>query len=326
MIKCSAGTAKVLGLKELKSDALPTTAYLMTGERCSNDCSFCPQAKYSGARADLLSRVTWPEYAREAVLDGVARAFEANSIKRSCFQVTNSKHALQETKVFLQDLQSKSPVPICVSCSVGTVQAVSELINQGADHVSIALDAACERIFVENKAGSWSQKYRLLQESAKEFPGRIATHLIVGLGETEEEMLRTVQEMVDLGVTIALFALTPIKGTRLEHGKPPAIDQYRRIQAARYLIQKGLDRFEKMCFEGGKLVRLGLSEEEWVNALADGEAFRTSGCPDCNRPYYNEKPGGLIYNYPKPLTLEQREQALRELNLGGLTGSVQIPD
>ena len=34
MIRCSIGTAKVLGLKKLKVDALPTTAYLMVGERC----------------------------------------------------------------------------------------------------------------------------------------------------------------------------------------------------------------------------------------------------------------------------------------------------
>ncbi|HWJ03754.1 MAG TPA: radical SAM protein, partial [Verrucomicrobiae bacterium] len=74
MIKCSAGTAKVLGLKQLKTDALPTTAYLMTGERCSNDCSFCPQAKNSSSRADLLSRVTWPEYEREAVIERLAQA------------------------------------------------------------------------------------------------------------------------------------------------------------------------------------------------------------------------------------------------------------
>ena len=32
------------------------------------------------------------------------------------------------------------------------------------------------------------------------------------------------------------------------------------------------------------------------------EAFRTSGCPGCNRPYYNERPGQIPYNYPRPPT------------------------
>ncbi|MCW3977503.1 MAG: radical SAM protein, partial [Candidatus Bathyarchaeota archaeon] len=33
----------------------------------------------------------------------------------------------------------------------------------------------------------------------------------------------------------------------------------------------------------------------------------TSGCPGCNRPYYNERPGGPLYNYPRqPLPDEIR--------------------
>ncbi len=313
MIKCSAGTAKVLGLKELKTEALPTTAYLMTGERCSHDCSFCPQARGSSSRADLLSRVTWPGYDGEAVLEGVARAYASDSLKRACLQVVNSQDALQETRDFLRRLNSKSRIPVCVSCAVGSLEAVGELLEQGADHVSIALDAACERVFTDHKGGSWSQKHTLLQEAARQFPGRIATHLIVGLGETEAEMLNTVQEMADMGVTVALFAFTPVKGTRLELQEPPTLDHYRRIQAARHLIVRGLARAERMKFAGGRLRDFGLPG--WREVLADGEGFRTSGCPDCNRPYYNEKPGGVMYNYPVPLTPEQCRQALEELRL-----------
>jgi biotin synthase len=47
--------------------------------------------------------------------------------------------------------------------------------------------------------------------------------------------------------------------------------------------------------------------------LADGDAFRTSGCPDCNRPFYNERPGGPMYNYARPLTLEEAFRAISEM-------------
>jgi lipoyl synthase len=315
MIKCSAGTAKVLGLKELKTDALPTTAYLMTGEHCSNDCSFCPQARNASSRADMLARITWPAYDQEQVIDRIATAHESKQLQRACFQVVNSQDALAETKVFLEKVHSRSKVPVCVSCAVGTLEAVGELLAQGADHVSIALDAACEKVFSEHKGGSWSQKHSLLGEAAKAYPGRIATHLIVGLGETEEEMLTTIQEMTNLGVIIALFAFTPVRGTRLEKHNPPALGHYRRIQAGRYLMLKGITRVEQMNFVAGRLMNFGLERAKWEKELADGEAFRTSGCPDCNRPYYNEKPGGTIYNYPVPLTEEQRQLALRELDI-----------
>ena len=36
--------------------------------------------------------------------------------------------------------------------------------------------------------------------------------------------------------------------------------------------------------------------------IADGRPFQTPGCPGCNRPYYNERPGGPMYNYPHPLS------------------------
>jgi biotin synthase-related radical SAM superfamily protein len=35
-----------------------------------------------------------------------------------------------------------------------------------------------------------------------------------------------------------------------------------------------------------------------ARVVESGEPFKTSGCPDCNRPFYNESPGETIYNYP----------------------------
>ncbi|HWQ40727.1 MAG TPA: radical SAM protein [Desulfosporosinus sp.] len=315
MIKCSAGTAKVLGFKDFRTDALPTTAYLMTGERCTHDCSFCSQARNSSAKSDLLSRVTWPSYGKQYTIDGIITAFAANKLKRACFQVVNSQDSLKETRELLQELHGESSIPLCVSSAVETLESVRELIGLGADRISIALDAACERVFSEHKSGSWNNRYEFLTKAAEAFPGRIATHLVVGLGETEEEMHKTIQEMVNLKVSVALFAFTPIRGTKLEKRLPPALDHYRRIQAARYLMVKGLDQFEQMTFSEGKLTAFGLERERWLSFLADGEAFRTSGCPDCNRPYYNEKPGGVIYNYPRPLTEKQCRRALAEIGL-----------
>jgi len=49
--------------------------------------------------------------------------------------------------------------------------------------------------------------------------------------------------------------------------------------------------------------------------LGTGEAFRTSGCPGCNRPYYNERPSGPFYNYPRGLTEEEARREARLLRL-----------
>ena len=88
-------------------------------------------------------------------------------------------------------------------------------------------------------SGSWAGTLRLLEESSARFPGRISTHLIVGLGETEEELVSIMQYMKDLGITIGLFAFTPVKGTPMECVPQPQRDTYRRVQIARHLITGG---------------------------------------------------------------------------------------
>ncbi|HDI74230.1 MAG TPA: hypothetical protein ENF57_04430 [Candidatus Korarchaeota archaeon] len=42
------------------------------------------------------------------------------------------------------------------------------------------------------------------------------------------------------------------------------------------------------------------------------EAFLTSGCPSCNRPFYNERPRGPIYNFPSEDLLDRMWETTRK--------------
>jgi Biotin synthase-related enzyme len=309
-IRCSIGTAKVLGLKRLKIDALPTTAYLMVGENCRFNCAFCAQARESSARGDLLSRISWPRFENRELLEGFVKANSEPQtvLRRICFQVVQDKDALEETKEWVKSVRAQSHLPICVSAGPRTLAEVEELLDLGVDHISIALDAATPEIYAQNKDGSWEERFALLRESAKHFPGHMATHLIVGLGESEEDMVKCIQTMYDLGITVALFAFTPVKGTRLEKLPPPKIEHYRRVQVAHDLIRQGMARTEQFTFAGGKVIHFDVAIKE-LQKLRGGEPFRTSGCSGCNRPYYNEVPGKELYNYPRKLTDEEEMQA-----------------
>lgn len=307
-IRCSLGTAKVLGLKKVKVDALPTTAYLMVGERCRFDCGFCAQARDSSARADLLSRISWPKFDGREFLDGLAIPEAQTVLQRVCFQVVQDEDALEETKEWVKRVKTNSNLPICVSAGPRTLEEVNELLDLGVDHISIALDAATPEIYAQTKSGSWIQRFTLLSEAAEKFPGRMATHLIVGLGESEEEMVRCLQTLYDRGITVALFAFTPVKGTRLEGVKPPEMAHYRRIQVAHDLIRQGLARADHFDFQEGRIIDFKLSIDD-LHKTRGGEPFQTSGCKGCNRPYYNETPGEELYNYPKTLTPRQVEVA-----------------
>jgi biotin synthase-related radical SAM superfamily protein len=154
---------------------------------------------------------------------------------------------------------------------------------------------------------------------ARRFPGHVAVHLIVGLGETEREMAEMIQRMHDLGAIVGLFAFTPVRGTAMEDQPPPPLDTYRRMQVVRHLITHDLATLGDFSFSAeGQLVSFG--QPDLAKVMADGVAFQTSGCPDCNRPFYNERPGGPLYNYPRPLTPREALRAVAELAVVGNSG------
>jgi len=198
------------------------------------------------------------------------------------------------------------------------------LAEAGAERIGIPLDAATKKIFDAVKGRniggpySWEKVFGLLTEAVDIFgKGRVSTHLIVGLGETEKEMVEVIQHCADMDVLPGLFAFTPIRGTSLEKRDQPRVQAYRRIQVARYLILHRLKRFEEMQFgDDSQIVDFGVGREALNQIIRTGAPFVTTGCPACNRPYYNEKPGGPIYNYPRDLTDDELVEIRRQFGLG----------
>jgi biotin synthase len=193
---------------------------------------------------------------------------------------------------------------------------IQKLADAGADRVSVALDAATPELFEHIKGGcyTWEGHIKALERAKAVFGDRVSTHLIVGLGESEEEMARTIQLLHDKGITIGLFAFTPIPGTPLSIRPRPDISSYRRIQLARFLITGNMSRAELMRFDGGQVVEFGVGQDVLNRIVDSGEPFRTSGCPDCNRPFYNESPRGPIYNYPRKPTSKDMLTIQSQLN------------
>ncbi|MEM3627081.1 MAG: radical SAM protein [Candidatus Bathyarchaeia archaeon] len=324
-VRVSLGSAIVLGLLRGKLDAEPTTAYLMTYRRgkCLANCSFCPQARMSRGRSDMLSRVSWPAFATKSVINGIEKAVKAGKIKRVCLQALNYPEVFKHLTALIKMVRKKTSVQISVSCQPVDNENIRQLAEAGAERISIPLDAATPEIFDKVKGLSaggpyrWERQFELLSEAVKVFGrGKVGTHLIVGLGETEREMVKIIQQCVDMGVLPALFAFTPISGALLEDKPQPSIQSYRRIQTARYLIVNGVTRYENLNFNGENRIRdFGVDAKGLLKIIQTGEPFRTSGCPNCNRPYYNEKPSGPIYNYPRPLKEEEIAQAILELGM-----------
>ena len=71
-----------------------------------------------------------------------------------------------------------------------------------------------------------------------------------------------------------------------------------------------------MSFDAsGHLTGFGLPRGELAEVAATGLPFMTSGCPSCNRPYYNEPARGPLYNYPFRPSERDVEVILAQLGL-----------
>jgi len=323
-IRVSIGSAVVLGLLDSELDAKPTTVYMLTYRRgkCSASCAFCPQSRTSNSRADMLSRVIWPVFETLEVIPRIAKAYGQRKMSRVCIQALNYPSVQKDLAALARSIRVSCDIPISASCQPLTREDMEMLAEAGVNRVSIALDAATKELFecVKGKLAdgpyNWDTHIKALREAVVVF-GRnnVSTHLIAGLGENEEAFVKLIQQCVDMGVYPALFAFTSIPGTAMANRHAPLIDSYRRLQIAQYSITYGLSCHWKMKFKHGQLVDFGLTKPEVARVVRTGEPFRTSGCPGCNRPYYNERPGRSLYNFPLEPTANDIEKIEEVLDL-----------
>jgi biotin synthase-related radical SAM superfamily protein len=320
-IRLSIGTAIQMGLESGEMDECFSTAFLMTytDGRCSANCAFCPQARESSSASDRLSRISWPVYD----LDDVMERFSRDApFKRACIQVLNLPGIIEDVEQIVIRLRARTQIPISISIHPLTINEMMKLHVSGASSIGIALDACTEPLFNRIKGRERGSRYRwethieALSNALEVFgEGNVATHLIVGLGESEEEIIRFLKEMKHLKVRVGLFAFTNIRGTALEHRNQPDVSIYRRVQVVHYLLSNGLLGEDQIRVTPTGEIQLDVSPNRLKEILSSGAAFQTSGCKDCNRPYYNERPSGPLYNYPRTLTQEEVKEAIAATGL-----------
>jgi len=263
-IRVSIGSAIALGLMKGPLDAAPCMTYLMLPGTCEAKCSYC-----TWGREDYLSRVRWPEFDTEML----------KGLRRYCLQTVEREGMESEMDEALGSLEGEGDVAIAYL----TPERAEILYKHGVRSVGIGLDACTKALYVKHKPGlSWE---RAMDSFDYDFD--LFCHVIIGLGESDEDFLTMSQHMHERGVRLALFAYTPVRGKRRVGGV--SVERYRALQLASYLIEHGTS-LEDFCIKEGKLVDIPHGFDE--------RAFLTRGCENCNRPFYNERAGEEPYNFP----------------------------
>ncbi|MHA1489390.1 MAG: radical SAM protein [Promethearchaeota archaeon] len=322
-IRVSIGSASVLGLESTKFKVPPTTCYIMTYKsgHCSANCGFCPQARTSHSSSEKLSRVNWPVYEFKLFLTKLKYLPPTKQFKRICIQTLNYPDNFKDLTEIIPQIKNVSNVPISVAIPPMAKDNLRKLKNVGVSRVGIALDGVTEEIFKRIKGEGvngpykWENHFQSLREALEVFSDNfISTHLIIGLGETEKDVIYRIKELSELKILVALFAFTPIKGTKLENLNQPDLKKFRKLQLGRYLIVKKNKKIKDFVFNlKENIINFNINIRDLRNIIEDGEAFLTSGCPGCNRPFYTSRPSGPIYNFPRNLLENEKNEIYNSL-------------
>jgi len=295
-------------------------------EGCLGKCHFCGLSKtrLEGPKGKTFIRVDWPVYPLKEI---IAKAKGKDQIHRVCISMITHPRALEDTIYVIKQFKSETDLFISVLISPTLIlrkESLAAMKEAGADRMGIAIDAATPQLFDQLRGKGvggphrWSHYWDVVRMSAEVFGEFYAgIHLIVGLGETEREMVQAIQRGQDLGAHTHLFSFFPEKGSPMENHPPPPLSQYRNIQLARWIINEGLGTSSRMKFAGdGTLIDFGI---DIVPLIERGEPFMTSGCSGrdgkvaCNRPYGNERPSGPIRNFPFMPEKEDIEEIRKQL-------------
>lgn len=307
LVRASIGTLAEIGVIDLKMTEKPTTAYLVqySANGCQAQCQFCPQSADSISIKDLLSRVPWPTVRIEDIIQNLQYK---NPFQRICFQSILKPGFEEElTEAIRLIRNSRIDTPISVGTTPITGSILAKLRHLNVDYIGVGLDVASERRFNSlKKPFRYEDIWKFIDKSIQIFGSQnVYVHLIFGLGESEIEFARTMEMIYHKGADVALFSFTPIPGTPMQDIPQPDIKRYRQMQIIRTMLSKGY-HLRDIIHEGDKIKLKKAAELTRFK-----ESFLTSGCPSCNRPYYNERPS-KVYNYPSKKLLWAERKAVRE--------------
>ncbi|MDQ1335398.1 MAG: lipoyl synthase, partial [Thermodesulfobacteriota bacterium] len=332
-LRMSLAAAMTLGFKRglfYRNARLYCINLLLTyPDGCLARCAYCGlSSRRPGAyNGKSFIRVTWPTYPLAEI---VGRLVERKDrVKRVCISMVTRKRAVGHTIEVCRRLRSAVDIPVSLLIAP-TVLNRQDLIDfkvAGADMIGVAIDLATPELFDRyrgrgvNGPHRWDRYWQCLADAIEIFgEWNAGAHFMVGMGETEEEMAGAIQRVRDMGGRTHLFSFFPEPDSAMGEVPPPPMDQYRRIQVARHLIDRRSSTAGRFSYTPeGKILGYGLDQKALNEIIDSGEPFRTSGCEGydgevaCNRPYANSRPGPDMRNYPFRPTPEDVQRIRQQM-------------
>jgi len=283
-------------------------------EGCSANCAYCGLAKKRpGSYANKsFIHVAWPVFHMDEIIQAINNA--PAYVKRTCISMITNGKCRRATLEMTRRLKDKTSLPISllISPTILNENDLFEMKKSGADKIGVAIDLATPDLFDEYRGKGvsgphkWEKYWDILEKAIEIFKyPNVGAHLMVGMGETEEQMVTLMNRLWQMDVESHLFSFFAEEGSKLADRPQPQWPTYLRVQLARYIIEEKLAGSRDMSFSReGRIVGFGLASDLLASVIRYGKPFMTTGCsgPDgevaCNRPFGNCLPDISQWNYP----------------------------
>lgn len=337
-VRISAAAAMELGLKRgrmMRGCSCGCINLLQTyGRSCASNCSYCGLARERPGLSEEKSfiRVDWPVYPTELVARRIAEKERVAEVGRICVSQVQDPRAYEDLITICSTIHAAAPtVPMSALVSATTLSEdrLAEVQRAGVDIIGIGLDAATPELFDEVRGKRsrsphrWEHHWKIARAARRRFgPMKVNCHVMVGLGETDRDLVDLFFLTKGEQIAAYLFSFNPEEGTAMGERQRAPLDRWRRIQLAKYLIEeRDLPREAIEFDEGGALVRLDAPSEIAERSIDEGRAFMTNGCPDrhgemaCNRPFGSYRPGEEFRDYPFLPTVDDVREIRAQMRL-----------
>ena len=235
-----------------------TATIMILGDTCTRACGFCSVKTGKPTWNDPLESVR----AAQAVKQMNLRHVVITSVDRDDLRDDYGSRIWAETIKQIRGEVPECTIEVLTPDFKGSDIALDMVFCANPDIFSHNVECV-ERISrrVRNQA-NWQRSLSVLKKSVK-FGLRTKTGMMVGLGETKEEVLKTMEEVAEIGVEIFTIGqyLQPTKNHI-------TVERYIGFEEFRYYHDRGLDLGFKVV-ESGPLVRSSYHADKHARLTID---------------------------------------------------------
>lgn len=299
---------------------------------CHANCAYCGLARErAGAYEDKsFIRVDWPVHPTDRIIEQMAKY--AERMGRFCISQVVHPQTHHDTLELIRRFRARTDTPISVLCAPPLLnrERLQQYKDAGVDMIGVGLDAVTERTFERRRGREvrgglhWKKYWEVIFLSREIFgPWKVNCHVVVGLGDSDRELLEFSDRVNRNEIYAYLFCFYPEPDSAMASARRPSLFRWRRIQLLKYLLEERKISPRDIEYNGrGGVARASIAREVVNWAIEGAAAFMTNGCPEqrtglvsCTRPFGSYRPGEPFRDYPFVPSSADRKAIRRQLRL-----------